>query len=73
MRFCNYIFGDIGRRCKTILDEVASDHFKAIFDFANFVQCGEDPQNCYDLLSHYVHNERVNHSNFADLHHIAQS
>ena len=48
------IFGDIGRRCKTILDEVASDHFKAIFDFANFVQCGEDPQNCYDLLSHYV-------------------
>ncbi|RIP32777.1 sugar phosphate isomerase/epimerase [Staphylococcus gallinarum] len=52
------IFGDIARRCKTILDEVDSKHFKAIFDFANFVQCGEDPQKCYDILSTdvvYIH------------------
>ena len=33
-------------------------HFKAIFDFANFVQCGEDTQECYDLLKDeivYIH------------------
>ena len=37
------IYGDTGRRCKVILDKLASPHFKAAFDFANFVQCGEDP------------------------------
>ncbi|MFY4773705.1 Gfo/Idh/MocA family protein [Metabacillus sp. RGM 3146] len=52
------IYGDIGRRCKEILKEVGSAHFKGIFDFANFVQCGEDPQECYDLLKdeiEYIH------------------
>ncbi len=52
------IFGDIARRCKLILDEVNSPNFKAIFDFANFVQCEENTQDCYDLLSDdiaYIH------------------
>ena len=52
------IFGDIARRCHDILKGVASPHFKAIFDFANFVQCGEDTQECYDLLKDeivYIH------------------
>ena len=47
-------FGDIARRCKLIFDEVGSTHFKAIFDFANFVQCGENTQACYELLSDYI-------------------
>lgn len=52
------IFGDIGRRCQEILKEVGSAHFKGIFDFANFVQCGEDTGECYDLLRDeivYIH------------------
>lgn len=52
------IYGDISRRCKEILKEVASANFKAIFDFANFVQCNEDTQECYDLLKDeivYIH------------------
>lgn len=52
------IYGDIARRCKEMLTAVNSAHFKAIFDFANFVQCGEDPQECYDLLKDqivYIH------------------
>ncbi|WNS40761.1 sugar phosphate isomerase/epimerase family protein [Paenibacillus sp. MMS20-IR301] len=52
------IYGDISRRCKEILAEVNSPHFKAIFDFANFVQCGEDTQACYNLLKEdiaYIH------------------
>ncbi|WP_209123812.1 sugar phosphate isomerase/epimerase [Alkalihalobacillus sp. BA299] len=52
------IYGDIARRCHEILSEVDSPYFKGIFDFANFVQCGEDPQACYDLLKEeivYIH------------------
>lgn len=48
------IYGDIARRCNTILTEVGSPHFKVIFDFANFVQCGEDTQACYDLLADHI-------------------
>ena len=36
------IYGDIAVRCKDVLDAVNSPYFKAVFDFANFVQCGED-------------------------------
>jgi sugar phosphate isomerase/epimerase len=52
------IFGDIARRCHEILTKVGSPYFKGIFDFANFVQCGEDTQECYDLLKDeivYIH------------------
>lgn len=52
------IYGDIARRCDEILKAVDSPNFKAIFDFANFVQCGEDTQDCYDLLKsevEYIH------------------
>lgn len=48
------IYGDIGSRCKVILDELASPHFKAAFDFANFVQCGEDTVACWELLKEHV-------------------
>lgn len=44
------IYGDTGRRCRALLDGVASDYLKAAFDFANFVQCGEDPSVCWELL-----------------------
>ena len=48
------IYGDIGSRCKVILDELASPYFKAAFDFANFVQCGEDTTACWELLKEHV-------------------
>ena len=48
------IYGDIGRRCKVILDRLASPHFKAAFDFANFVQCGEDTEVCWEMLKEHV-------------------
>lgn len=48
------IYGDIGSRCKVILDELASPHFKAAFDFANFVQCGEDTAQCWEMLKEHV-------------------
>ena len=48
------IYGDTGARCRVILDRLASPHFKAAFDFANFVQCGEDPEVCWELLKDQV-------------------
>ena len=48
------IYGDLGRRCKVILDRLASPHFKAAFDFANFVQCGEDTAECWEMLKEHV-------------------
>lgn len=52
------IFGDTGQRCRELLDAIGSKHFKAAFDFANFVQCGEDPALCWELLkahTAYIH------------------
>ena len=48
------IYGDTANRCKVILDRLASPHFKAAFDFANFVQCGEDTAQCWELLKEHV-------------------
>lgn len=48
------IFGDTGKRCKLILDTLVCDNFKAAFDSANFVQCGENALECYEMLKQYV-------------------
>ena len=48
------IYGDTAARCAGLLDELASPNFKAAFDFANFVQCGEDTNQCWELLKEHV-------------------
>lgn len=48
------IFGDNARRCKLLMDELAGDHFHAVFDFANFVQCGQDTLEAWAQLKPYV-------------------
>ena len=48
------IYGDTAARCAGLLDELASPNFKAAFDFANFVQCGEDTMECWELLKEHV-------------------
>ncbi len=35
------IYGAMAPECKKLMDTFYGDHFKAIFDFANFVQCGQ--------------------------------
>ena len=49
-----YLFGDIGRRCDWLLRTIDSSYLRAAFDFANFVQCGDDPVACWALLHDYV-------------------
>lgn len=48
------IYGDTGTRCKELLDAMGDAHFQAAFDFANFVQCGEDTEVCWELLRPYI-------------------
>jgi sugar phosphate isomerase/epimerase len=49
-----HLFGDIGRRCDWLLRTVDSPYLRAAFDFANFVQCGDDPVACWTLLRDVV-------------------
>ena len=48
------IYGAKAPECFEIMKKLGSDHFRAIFDFANFVQCGQDTLEAYDLLKDYV-------------------
>lgn len=48
------IYGDIAKRCYEILNEVNSPNLKAVFDPANFVQCGQDTSEAYELLKPYI-------------------
>lgn len=48
------IYGDTAQRCLEILDAVNSENFKAVFDPANFVQCGEDTKKAYEMLKNHI-------------------
>lgn len=52
------IYGDVLSRCKILMDELAGEHFASVFDFANFVQCGQDTEECWGTLHEnvvYIH------------------
>ena len=48
------IYGDRAERCLEILESVNSPNFKAVFDPANFVRCGEDTIKAFEMLKKYV-------------------
>ena len=47
------IYGDIPERCLDVLN-ACGGKLKAVFDPANFVQCGVDTLKAYDLLEDYI-------------------
>lgn len=52
------IYGEKAAECKEIMDAFHGEHFKAIFDFANFVQADQDTLEAYELLKEdiaYIH------------------
>lgn len=52
------IYGDTVDRCVDLMKELSCSHFKAVFDPANFVQCGQDTRHAYQCLRDdvaYVH------------------
>lgn len=48
------IYGDTDDRCLDLMKELYCDNFKAVFDPANFVQCGVDTKTAWDKLCTYV-------------------
>ena len=48
------IFGDTADRCLRIMQAFEGKGLKMAFDFANFVQCGQDTREAFELLGSYV-------------------
>jgi sugar phosphate isomerase/epimerase len=48
------IYGYSATHCLDLLKTIDSPYFRAIFDFANFVQCQEDPLAAYASLKPYI-------------------
>lgn len=48
------IYGDDAKSCLELMEELYCDNFKSIFDFANFVQVGEDTLKAYSILEPYI-------------------
>ena len=48
------IYGDVASRCLELLEAVDSPNLQAVFDPANFVQCGQDTKEAYELLKPYI-------------------
>ena len=48
------IYGEKAAECLEIMKAVGGDHFKAIFDFANFVQAGQDTLEAYEMLKDHI-------------------
>ena len=49
------IYGDTAPRCKELFEAIKSPYFKAVFDPANFVQCGQKVYpDAYEMLSDHI-------------------
>ncbi len=48
------IYGDTAPRCLALMKEFSDPHFKAVFDFANFVEVGQETLPAYELLRPYI-------------------
>ncbi len=47
-------YGDTALRCSELYKRVNKSNFKLIYDFANFMECGEDTIASYNLLKEYI-------------------
>lgn len=48
------IYGDTAPRCLDLMQELSCPNFRAVFDFANFVEVGQDTAGAYDMLRPYI-------------------
>jgi len=64
------IYGDTGKRCREIYDAMRGTSLVAVYDFANYVQCDEDPVACYELVKDYIAYVHVKDAVFSDHHNV---
>lgn len=48
------IYGDTAPRCLELMEACYGESFQCVFDFANFVQCGQDTEEAYEMLKPYI-------------------
>ncbi|MBR2038585.1 MAG: sugar phosphate isomerase/epimerase [Lachnospiraceae bacterium] len=60
------IYGDTADRCIDVMKELGCEHFRAVFDPANFVQCGQDTRYAFDNLKEYVEYMHIKDARFED-------
>lgn len=62
------IYGDSADRCLDLMQQLYGDHFKCTFDFANFIQCGQNTKKAYELLKPYITYVHIKDAVMADGH-----
>lgn len=60
------VFGDIARRCLDLMKTLDNPQLRCAFDFANFVQVGEDPLENWKQLKPYVAHIHIKDAKRAD-------
>ena len=60
------IYGDVAPRCLDPMKEFYCDNFKAVFDFANFVQCKQNTLEAYEMLKPYIAYVHIKDAVWAD-------
>lgn len=60
------IYGDTADRCKLLMEKLYCDSFKAVFDPANFVQCGVDTKVAFDMLEQYIEYMHIKDAQMSD-------
>lgn len=60
------IYGEMAEGCKKLMECFYGDHFKAIFDFANFIQAKQDTLQAYEMLKEYIAYIHVKDAVWAD-------
>ncbi len=48
------IYGDTVSRCTELMDALGCEHFRFVFDPANFVQCGQDTKEAFAALKEHI-------------------
>ncbi len=48
------IYGDNASRCLDLMEALSGPHFKAVFDFANFLEVGQETLPAYEQLRPYI-------------------
>ena len=48
------IYGNVASRCKRLFERIVSPNFRCAFDFSNFVECGQDCMEAYEMLKPYI-------------------
>ena len=60
------IYGELAPECRKLMDNFYGEHFRAIFDFANFVQAQQDTVEAYELLKDFICYIHVKDAKLAD-------